>query len=196
MVGMEGTTVAAIVEKARNLTETEKSIKFLEQMQRHGATGEAEFFYFEDDESDMNLLAQMIGHEALEPSQIMGFYYSSMSHESLEILKFDMNFPDKPGVDELIQRIGNLGGMLEFPNNFKVRLAVLVDDETAMIYVYESDEQPNVCEECAGLEDYGPHGGSAEYSCEHMSDTIYVKVYATLMPRPDQGSLEDLLYMA
>lgn len=188
---MEPQTYEGVKKRSEKAEQTEFLNGLVAQIDKHVITGESEVFYVWDDEK-LKALVELFGHDSFDGSKILAFNYSN-HNSSFYRSEASPTFTGTWSIIQLQERIGDIGGGLEFPNNYSSRVVVELDAETIVIYDHEASEEPVVCTACQETEDYQPGGESYGYSCDHEIDEYTFTNYVLMMKRPSADELERIM---
>jgi len=186
MHGMEDVSWEAIGEKGTELGNTKRIADWIAAIDTFVATGQPEYFYLIDDQQ-LRDFCKLVGHETVASDQVLAYYYSASANEYCEEYGQELNFEGRVAVPEIQERLGDKGINLEFPNDFRVKLAVALDAETMVVYERESNAEPHVCDDCANSTDpdivSSLEINRGNYGCGHEDETYDIRNSAMLMAR-------------
>lgn len=149
-------------------------------------TGEARHWYLLNYEQLTRVL-EALGCATVRGSQIVAYsYVNTASSYRFEDHTGPMEFEEPTDVPRLLEHIGDIGMNDEFPNNFKIALALQMAGKTRTLIHYECDEQPEVCDECE------PTHFDDGRSCEHGSDYVSAS-YHVAHGEIDDSSIQDAM---
>jgi len=167
----------------------ERATRQLEVAQEKLASGELLAFYPFVNKEQSRALFELLGCNEVYAEQVLGYQYQSTyganTYESGDTIKF--RGPLR--INQLLFNLGNIGAADDFPNNFRVGVAIALDDETVTIIRQEVDEQPNICVGCEDDKTYS----SGENSCDHENDEITTSHVVYLQNRVDAAEIKQLL---
>lgn len=180
---MEAGKRAEIAQKSHELAQSETLKRMVEQIDQHVLSGAPEYFYLHT-EADFTLFCEVLGLDAIESTQVLGYEYSATATELHHVANDSYNFGGKISVEQLLAWLGDFGVNLEFPNNFDIKLAVSLDDETFVRIEHSLSETVGICAECDDSDDESVHYNFENgHGCEHVDDIVTVRNYASIHPR-------------
>ncbi len=195
MSAMENATREAINARTPEMTDESEVVRWLEAIDRHYETGEGEYFYMKNEDA-LSEFVKLVGHEAITSRQMLKYHYEATSTERLERKGSRLNFKGHVSIHELEAWIGDFGSMLEFPNSFKVWIAVALDAESMIVYQHETQSSGVVCEDCVNSTD--PEvtaelalAENSGYGCGHVDDDYEFKNSAFITKRKELQDVEE-----
>lgn len=177
------------IEAMRNLTESESDgidiSRHLDGLQRYIETGEQYFFTLINNK-EFDAFLNLLGIQEVNGNQVMLANYRNTAEYVDERIKESSRFisTDTFKTCELFEIIADrYANRVEFVNNFKVDLAVKLDDDTSMLLQYECDEQPGICNDCYDDPDYMEF--DSNYPCDHGIPDDFTYRYSALIISSD-----------
>lgn len=183
---MEDMSRAAIAEKNREMTGLDEMPRWIAAIDKHIATGSPAYFYL-DNEAALVEFTKLIGHETITSEQVIAYHYSATADERCEHSGESYAFDGEASLIALQEQLGDNGVNLEFPNDFRVNLAIALDAETMVVYSHEISAAPGVCRECDESDDPELKEelqlNEGRYGCGHLDDMYFTRDHAQLMKR-------------
>lgn len=183
-----------IAERTGGVARTPEISQWASAIDAFFMTGEEQYFSIVD-EKQLEAFTALVGHDQITAAQILFWEYEATAAELRAESGEHYEFEGTTTIVELQEVLGDLGVMLEFPDCFRTRLTIALDEQVAIMYDYTSSTEPVVCEECANSEDPELRevlDGNPFYSCDHCSDEHTYSYAAYLVPR-GQGAQDFIL---
>lgn len=150
-------------------------------------SGQEQYFYLSSEEKQQEFI-DLIGHSEITSDQILYWHYEATAYEPREESGDSYHFKGRRTIPSIQQALGDIGMNLEFPNDFKVHLAISLDSELAIIYAFKSNAAPVVCRECQASTDPEVREEidlNPNYSCSHCVEEYSFSHDALLVYRDD-----------
>lgn len=180
---MDSGDVERLGSQFRGRAQTEATAVFVGVMNHYVETSAPCYFYFNPDETYKELV-ELLGIDEVDGSAVLATnYYNEMAYYS--DLNNEPSYEGKWPLQAVINDIGDrYVNIVEFVNNFKAKVAIAIDEKTAVVFMVEIDEQPGICDDCRGNDEYMEH--NENYSCDHdVPDEYDIKHSAMILDRTD-----------
>jgi hypothetical protein len=183
---METNNIEPNAPQSFELARVSDAASMVESIDRFVSTGNEQYFYLKD-EKGLELFTTLVGHQQVSSEDIIAWHYSATANEVLEKGNTTIAFEGTRAITDLFQRIGNIGVNLEFVNDFAVKMAVALGEESMVRYKFEINSAAVVCEECDQstdpiiIEELSLNEG--RYGCGHADDEYFSNYSATLTHR-------------
>lgn len=188
---MERNSQEEIRKRSEQDLESRDLAQWVQAINEHIVDGQPAHFYINDEQAFQRLL-ELVGHkEGISSEQLIAFSYEATADERAEERGKEWNYWNGSApVWDYLNRLGDIGMMLQFPNEFKASIAVTLDTETTMLYRIDMSTIVVVCEDCSQTSD--PElseemrlntnaSGDPLYSCEHSTDEVDIRYSAAMI---------------